>query len=150
MGDHIAEWQAVKERESRRGFCWAEMWAEIAFLFPAPGLNSFGVRWVRLVCVSSSSPSVPFPLPTSITRALPALPAAITQLKPRCLRVVRLFFYLYCLGLGFFSPIVSSSEWKWFAVILGWGFFHMKEKEAFTLRLTRMQEEYLTGQRSAG
>lgn len=123
MGDHIAKRQAVKERGSR-SFCWAEMRGAAFPISARAELLWCGVSEAALC--EQQLPLGALSLPTS------ALLAAITQIKPCCFRAVRLFFHLYWLGLGlvFFSPIVSSSEWKWFAVILGWVFFTWRKKKS--------------------
>lgn len=126
MGDHRVKWQAVEERESRSDFSWAEMWGA-AFLFTLPGLNSFGVsEWGWFLW--AAPPWWPFHAhfhPQCSSSPACCHHSAHTLL----LGAERLCFHLYQLGLLGFFFLLLSTEWKWFAVILEWGFFHMKGKK---------------------
>lgn len=148
MADHIVKWQAAKERESRTGFCWAKTWGV--------GFSSLCQGWAPLVSgewhwfMWEASPSSGFSIVHFITSAVPALLAAIAQLKPCCLAVVRLFFHLYWTGFEVFLRLRHHLNGSDLLGSWGEGFFTWRKTKAFTSRLTSMQEEYLAGQRSAG
>lgn len=123
VADHTAKCQAVKERESRAGCYWAGMWELHSFPLPVPGLSSWGVRWVGQVGVSSPSLRGLSPAHFITVPALLAAHSAQTLL----LGSWEAFPSVVLAGFGAFFLLcchMNGSE-----KLLGWGFFHMKEKK---------------------
>lgn len=84
-------------------------------------------RWMGLVSVSSSPlVAFPCPLPSPVQLQPCLLPSLCSHLAAWSWEAL---LSLVPAGFVGFFFLLLSTEWKWFAVILEWGFFHMKGKK---------------------